>query len=173
MTSGKKGISVISVLQNFYCSGKFAREIRNSSNYFGLFRNSCDQTINSRAARDLGLTHAWKSAEKDLSKTEFPYAFCDLTSKGQLSNYRLYTDILSRVRVCYNSFGMKGYMVPEPVFLKHFKILAEKNGEVKAIENNANTGKELSELCSKRKKVLSSSKKKAKKEKLDRPLIKL
>ena len=37
--SGKRSISVISVVQNYFLQGKFSQTIKNCSNYVALFRN--------------------------------------------------------------------------------------------------------------------------------------
>ena len=169
VTSGKKAISIICVLQNFYCSGKYSREIRNSANYFCLFRNSCDQSINSRAARDLGLLSAWKSAEKELSQKQYPYAFCDVTSKGSISNYRLYTNILDPVRVVYSVSGMRGYVVPEKFFTKYFSIISETGRTVRAIEGYENQKKNIQESN----KITNSKKRRRKRKTEDKELIQI
>ena len=165
---GEKNISIICVLQNFYTAGKYAREIRNSANTFCLFRNSCDNSINTRAARDLGLSSAYKSAEKEFSHTEFPYCYIDCSSKGSIANYRLFTDILSPIRTSFSVDGMKGYVVPEKFFLKYFKILSESGRSVRAVEKDENAKKNLQHS-----KIKKRSKKRRKNEEKSTPLLKL
>ena len=109
--SGKKSLSIILVTQNYFMQGKHSREIRNSCNYVGLFRNCCDDLLNSRVAQAFGLKAAYAAAEKDLFHCEvYPFIFIDQTQKGQISQYRLYTKIIGQIREAYSKTGMKGYI---------------------------------------------------------------
>ena len=115
--SGKKNLSVICVTQNYFQQGKYARDIRNSSNYVCLFRNCGDSSLNSRVAKCFGLKRAYEAAERDTYSCKiYPYFFVDQTQRAQLSSFRLYTDILGPMRTCYDTEGMKGYIIKETDF---------------------------------------------------------
>ena len=57
--SGKKDLSIIVVTQNYFQQGKYSRDIRNSCNYVGLFRNCGDSSLNKRVSQCLGLRKAY------------------------------------------------------------------------------------------------------------------
>ena len=131
--SGKKNLSIILVTQNYYMQGKHSRDIRNSCNYVALFRNCCDLTLNRRVARDFGLLGACIAAEESVFMNKIhPYIFIDQTQAAQLSQFRLYIDILGTFRVAFNNEKMKGYIIPESEFKKVFTILEKNNFAVKA-----------------------------------------
>ena len=140
--SGKKSLSIILVTQNYFMQGKHSREIRNSCNYVGLFRNCCDDLLNSRVAQAFGLKAAYAAAEKDLFHCEvYPFIFIDQTQKGQISQYRLYTKIIGQIREAYSKTGMKGYILTEDDFLSAFRVIREKPGIVIAANKNENSNR--------------------------------
>ena len=142
--SGKKNLSIILVTQNYFMQGRHSREIRNSCNYVGLFRNCCDDRLNSRVATAFGLKDAYAAAEKDLFHCEiYPFIFIDQTQRGQISNYRLYTKIIGKIREAYSKSGMKGYILSEDDFKSAFEVLSEKSGTVLAIRKNENKTKSV------------------------------
>ena len=61
--SGKKDLSIIVVTQNYFQQGKYSRDIRNSCNYVGLFRNCGDSSLNKRVAHCFGLQKAYEAVE--------------------------------------------------------------------------------------------------------------
>ena len=143
--SGKKQISVILVTQNYFLQGKHSRDIRNSCNYVGLFRNCCDHLLNKRVATAFGLKNAYDAAEKDIYNSQvYPYMFIDQTQRSQLSSFRLFTDILGDCKVAYGANGMKGYILTEDDFLSAFNIIREKPGIVIAANKNEDKNKTLS-----------------------------
>ena len=134
--SGKKGISIICVTQNYFIQGPFSRDIRNSTNYVCLFRNCADDKLNKRVAVALGITKAFSKAEEDVFQTQvYPYIFIDQTQRNQIYSWRVYTDILNKIRISYNLNGMKGFVLPETEFLRAYKILEEKLKTVSVTEN--------------------------------------
>ena len=150
--SGKRNLSIIVVTQNYFQQGKYGRDIRNSCNYVGLFRNCGDSSLNTRVAQCFGLKKAYKAAEKDLYNSEiYPYFFIDQTQRAQLSTFRLYTEILSPIRTCYDTAGMKGYIVDESIFIRKFKIIQRHKRSVIAVERNENTTSPLSKSRKRRK----------------------
>ena len=142
--SGKKNLSIILVSQNYFMQGKHSREIRNSCNYVGLFRNCCDDHLNSRVATAFGLKAAYAAAEKDLYHSQiYPFIFIDQTQRGQISSYRLFTKIIGKVKEAYSKIGMKGYILSEEDFNAAFKIINEKTGSVIAIRKDENPSRHL------------------------------
>ena len=133
--SGKKNISIICVTQNYFTQGKYSRDIRNSSNYVALLRNCADARLNKRVATAFGLDKAYTAAEIIFDHEIYPYVFIDQTQRAQLSSYRLYTDILGRYKVAYNTNGMKGYILTEADFKAAFKIIENKKKSVIATQN--------------------------------------
>lgn len=120
--SGKLSISVILMSQNLFAKGKFGRDIRNSSNFLALFRNCADSRLNLNVARMAGLAKAFEAARIDQDGEMFPVVFLDLSQKGQLSPYRLYTRLFGRYQIAYSEAGMKGYIINENDFESYFKV---------------------------------------------------
>ena len=121
--SGKKKICVMIMTQNNFTQGKYGRDIRNSCNFSVLFRNCCDTNINKRITSMAGLSKAFDAASRDQSGKMYPYIFIDQSQQGQLSNYRLYTDIFGRFKKVWSVDGMKGYIVCESDFHTIFETL--------------------------------------------------
>ena len=125
--SGKRRICVIVMTQNNFTKGRYGREIRNSCNYSVLFRNCCDTSINENVTRMAGLKHAFRAASKDQVGEKYPYIFIDQSQQGQVSNYRLYTDIFGEYKIVWSVDGMKGYIVGATDFEQFFKIIEDNN----------------------------------------------
>jgi len=142
--SGKKNISVIVVTQNYFLQGKHSRDIRNSCNYVGLFRNCADASLNRRVATAFGLKNAYNAAEKDIYRTQvYPYIFIDQTQRAQLSDFRLYVDILGDFKTAYSTTGMKGYILTEKDFLAAYRIISDKKLFVISTRKNENSAREV------------------------------
>ena len=135
--SGKVGLSVILMSQNLFSKGKFGRDIRNSSNFIALFRNCADSRLNLNLARMVGLQKAFEAARMELDGKMFPVMFLDLSQKGQLSPYRLYTKIFGKYKIAFSNTGMKGYIINENDFESYFKVSlgAGNNFEAEKNEN--------------------------------------
>ena len=146
--SGKRNISVMIMTQNYFVSGRFSRNIRNSCNYSVLMRNCCDATINTRAARAMNLTKPVTRAEQSNAETEYPYIFIDQTQKGQVSGYQIYTDIFNVFKKCYSNAGMPSFIIPEKDFYAVFEILQQKNRVVLAKQRDENEIRATSEPSS-------------------------
>ena len=142
--SGKKKISVIIMTQNNFSKGKYGREIRNSCNFAVLFRNCCDASINENVARMAGLKKAYDAASHDLEGVMYPHILLDQSQQGQLSPYRLYTNIFDRFRVAYSINGMKGYVVGAPDFESVFQVISDSK-TFSAKVNGKDSRRELSE----------------------------
>ena len=132
--SGKKKICVIIMTQNNFTKGKYGREIRNSCNYSVLFRNCCDVSINENIARMIGLKMAFQAVSIAIEGDKYPYIFLDQSQKGQLTRFRLYTDIFGEYKVSWSLDGMKAYIVGAQDFELFFKVFSE-GSEFSAREN--------------------------------------
>ena len=120
--SGKRRLAVMIMTQNNFTQGKYGREIRNSCNFSVLFRNCCDTSINENIARRAGLKLAFNSAWNQIKNSEYPCIFIDQSQKGQLTPYRLYTNIFTRYPEVWSVNGMKGYIVGAQDFETIFKV---------------------------------------------------
>ena len=132
--SGKKQICVIIMTQNNFTRGRYGREIRNSCNFSVLFRNCCDTSINENIARMAGVKTAYRSALDDQSGSRYPYVLIDQSQKGQMTPYRVYTNIFDRHITVWSVGGMKAFVIGAQEFLSIFTV--EENGrEYTAIKN--------------------------------------
>ena len=134
--SGKKNICVIIMTQNNFTKGKYGREIRNSCNYSVLFRNCCDTSINENIARMAGLSRAYAAAKTEIETVKYPYVFIDQSQQGQLSKYRLYTNIFGRFMETWSVDGMKGYVIGANDFHTIFKVIFEDSENFRANEDS-------------------------------------
>ena len=142
--SGKRNICVIIMTQNNFSKGKYGREIRNSCNFTVMFRNCCDVSINENIARMAGLKKAYDAALNSNYGQQYPYLFLDQSQKGQLSPYRLYTDIYSRHKIVFSVDGMKAVVIGAQDFEQFFDLFS--NGlEFTAEEKNANKPTKVSQ----------------------------
>ena len=127
--SGKKSISVLILSQRYFSQGKFGLNIRNNCNFTILLRN-VDAKLNIRVASLMNLKVAISKAIEDTYDGNYwPYVFIDSSPRGQVSGYRVYTDIFSRFQVTYSSVGMKAYILSEKDFLQYFKTTGKHTAE--------------------------------------------
>ena len=144
--SGKRNICVMIMTQNNFSKGKYGREIRNSCNFSVLFRNCCDVSINENIARMAGMKKAYDAAYLDLQGEKYPYMVLDQSQKGQLSPYRLYTNIFDRFPICYSVDGMKAYVIGAQDFELFFEVFSEKN-KFTANELKSTSTAESKKIC--------------------------
>ena len=135
--SGKKKICVMIMTQNNFTSGKYGRDIRNSCNFAVLFRNCCDSNINLRVTTMAGLRKAYLAATTNEQACMYPYLFIDQSQRGQLSRYRLYTDIFGKFKTAWSVAGMKGYVIDESDFLSVYAAI-EKGKTFEAVHKYVN-----------------------------------
>ena len=83
----------------------------------------------------LGLKKAFEAATTNQSGVKYPYIFIDQSQQGQLSPYRLYTDIFSKHRVVWSVDRMKGYIIGAPDFEAVFKIIEDNKTFTAKYEN--------------------------------------
>ena len=133
--SGKRKICVMIMTQNNFSKGKYGREIRNSCNFTVMFRNCCDVSINENIARMAGLKKAFDAAICSNIGKQYPYLFLDQSQKGQLTPYRLYTDIYSRQKIVFSVDGMKAVVIGAHDFEQLFDVFSN-GSEFTAKERN-------------------------------------
>lgn len=164
--SGKNNLSVLILSQRYFASGKYGLNIRNNCNFTVLMRN-VDSRLNCRIASSLGLNIPIQKAVDSTYENNFwPYIFVDSSPRAQVSGYRCYIDIYSRVQVAFNQKGMKGYIISETDFLRNFKLVgnntAKQNGQHSKIsistkpreKTNTETSKNITrQICERAKKL--------------------
>ena len=139
--SGKHRLCVMIMTQNNFTKGKYGREIRNSCNFSALFRNCCDASINEKAAQMSGLRKAYLAASRHVENEMYPYVFLDQSQQGQLSNYRLYTDIFGRFMKVWSLSGMKGYIIGASDFEIFFDIYQREGSNIFEATRNVDKNK--------------------------------
>jgi len=129
--SGKKMLSVIIMSQRYFAHGKFGMNIRNNCNFTVLMRNS-DGRVNARVASLLNQkTAITRAIEDTYTNNYYPYIFIDSSPRGQVSGYRVYTNIFSKYQEVYDTKGMKSYVIAENDFLQNFSITNSTTAERK------------------------------------------
>ena len=129
--SGKKMLSVIIMSQRYFAHGKFGMNIRNNCNFTVLMRNS-DGRVNARVASLLNQkTAITRAIEDTYTNNYYPYIFIDSSPRGQVSGYRVYTNIFSKYQEVYDTKGMKSYVIAENDFLSNFSITNSTTAETK------------------------------------------
>ena len=73
-----------------------------------------------------GMRKAYESAYLDLQGQQYPYMLLDQSQKGQLSPYRLFTNIFDRFPICYSVDGMKAYVIGAQDFELFFDVFSDK-----------------------------------------------
>lgn len=89
----------------------------------------------------VGLRQAFEAARIDLDGQMFPVMFLDLSQKGQLSQYRLYTNLFGSFQTVFATNGMKGYIINENDFESYFKVILGEGNNFEAEENENKTPK--------------------------------
>ena len=72
-----------------------------------------------------GMRKASEAANNDLQGSQYPYILLDQSQKGQLSPYRLFTDIFTKYPICFSLDGMKAYVVGAQDFELFFDVISE------------------------------------------------
>ena len=116
--SRKKNLHVIIMTQRYFSNGKYALNIRNSSNYHVLMRNA-DEHANTRAARTMGLSQEFKLANEITSRELYPYFFFDKTNNARANKLQLYIDIFAKFPKIVMKTGLN-YLISANDFDKAF-----------------------------------------------------
>ena len=155
----KRGISVILLVQNIYAQGKHFRNIRLNATAIVMFKFRSGQDVNKRLLRDLGLQHMISASQLQSALAErYSYLLFDLHPNLQSDFGCVRSNIFSEN---FRVFMKMEYVaIPKDLFIKHFKIIDQKNGKIKAIKNEIE--------IKKRKKQDSASSKRSKKRRRSR-----
>ena len=95
--SSKRKLHCIIMTQRYFSQGKFALNIRNSSNYHILMRNA-DERTNLRAADTMNLKTEILKANECNENVMYPYIFIDKTNYARVTGLKVYIDIFSKYR---------------------------------------------------------------------------
>ena len=93
--SSKRKLHCIIMTQRYFAQGKFALNIRNSSNYHVLMRNA-DERINLRAADSMNLKQEVLKANEYNENEMYPYMFIDRSNHARVTGIKLYIDLFSK-----------------------------------------------------------------------------
>ena len=121
--SSKRKLHCIIMTQRYFAQGKFALNIRNSSNYHVLMRNA-DERTNLRAADSMNLKKEIIKANECNESKMYPYIFIDKTNYARVTGIKVYIDIFSK----YKQVIMKSklhYLITEEDFKPRFQIIDE------------------------------------------------
>ena len=121
--SSKRKLHCIIMTQRYFAQGKFALNIRNSSNYHVLMRNA-DERTNLRAADSMNLKKEIIKANECNENKMYPYIFIDKTNYARVTGIKVYIDIFSK----YKQVIMKSkrhYLITEEDFKPRFQIIDE------------------------------------------------
>ena len=121
--SSKRKLHCIIMTQRYFAQGKFALNIRNSSNYHVLMRNA-DERTNLRAADSMNLKKEIIKANECNETKMYPYIFIDKTNHARVNGIKVYIDIFSK----YKQVIMKSkrhYLITEEDFKPRFEIIDE------------------------------------------------
>ena len=121
--SSKRKLHCIIMTQRYFAQGKFALNIRNSSNYHVLMRNA-DERTNLRAADSMNLKKEIIKANECNESKMYPYIFIDKTNYARVTGIKVYIDIFSK----YKQVIMKSkrhYLITEEDFKPRFEIIDE------------------------------------------------
>ena len=148
----KRGISVILLVQNIYQQGKHFRNIRLNATAIVMFKFRAGQDVNKRLLRDLGLQHVISANQlQDALRERYSYLLFDLHPNLQSDFGCVRSNIFSKNFSVF--YKMEYVAIPKELFIKHFQIIDQKNGKIKAIKD------ELEIKQSKKSKSPKSSKK--------------
>jgi len=121
--SSKRKLHCIIMTQRYFAQGKFALNIRNSSNYHILMRNA-DERTNLRAADSMNLKKEIIKANECNENKMYQYIFIDKTNHARVTGIKVYIDIFSK----YKQVIMKSklhYLITEEDFKPRFQIIDE------------------------------------------------
>ena len=125
--SSKRNLHCMIMTQRYFAQGKFALNIRNSSNYHILMRNA-DERTNLRAADTMNLKKEIIKANEYNQREMYPYIFIDKTSHARVNGIKVYVDIFSKYpKIIVNS--KLHYLISEKDFKERFRTIDENTAE--------------------------------------------
>ena len=95
--SGKNHLHCMIMTQRYFAQGRYALNIRNSSNYHVLMRNA-DEHTNTRVADKMKLKVEVQKANELNENKLYPYIFIDVNNFSRLNGVRVYIDIFSKFK---------------------------------------------------------------------------
>ena len=121
--SSKRKLHCIIMTQRYFAQGKFALNIRNSSNYHVLMRNA-DERTNLRASDTMNLKKEIIKATECNENEMYPYIFIDKTNHARVTGLKVYIDIFSKYRKVIMKSNLY-YLIGEKDFKKRFHKIDE------------------------------------------------
>ncbi len=130
----KRRISIILLVQNIYQQGKYFRNIRLNSTGIIIFKFRAGRDVNKRLLRDLGLQDMISIDQLDRALAEkYSYILFDLHPDRHCDFGCVRSNIFdTNFSVFYK---MEYVAITKADFLKYFKIIESKSGQIKAIKN--------------------------------------
>lgn len=119
--SSKRKLHCFIMTQRYFAQGKFALNIRNSSNYHILMRNA-DERTNLRAADTMNLKCEIIKANQCNEREMYPYIFIDRTSQARLTGIKVYIDIFSNQKKVIMQSKLY-YLIADKDFKARFKAI--------------------------------------------------
>ena len=119
--SSKRKIHCIIMTQRYFSQGKYALNIRNSSDYHVLMRNS-DERTNLRAADAMNLKQEVLKANEYNENEMFPYIFIDRSNQARVTKIKVYIDLFSKYMKVVMKSGLK-YIIDASDFNARFKLI--------------------------------------------------
>ena len=134
VTARKRDISLILMTQNLYHPGKHFRNIRLNASGFVLFKFFAGVDVNHRFLRDVGLAKTVPpSMLEQIYSKRFSYIFVDLHPNRQSEFAIVRGNIFNNIISIYNK--MEYIAISKADFVKYFKIIEAKEGQIKAVKN--------------------------------------
>ena len=121
--SSKRKLHCIVMTQRYFAQGKYALNIRNSSNYHILMRNA-DERTNLRAADTMNLKREIVKANECNENEMFPYIFIDKTNYARVTGLKVFVDIFSKYRKVIMKSNLF-YLIGEKDFESRFHKVDE------------------------------------------------
>ena len=121
--SSKRKLHCIIMTQRYFAQGKFALNIRNSSNYHVLMRNA-DERINLRAADSMNLKKEVLKANEYNENEMYPYMFIDRSNQARVTGLKVYIDLFSKCMKVIMGTQLKA-LVDWKEFTSRFKLIDE------------------------------------------------
>ena len=119
--SSKRKLHCFIMTQRYFAQGKFALNIRNSSNYHILMRNA-DERTNIRAADTMNLKREILKANQCNEKEMYPYIFIDRTCQARVTGIKVYIDIFSKQKKVIMQSKLF-YLIADKDFKARFKTI--------------------------------------------------
>ena len=121
--SSKRKLHCFIMTQRYFAQGKYALNIRNSSNYHILMRNA-DERTNLRASDTMNLKKEIIKATECNENEMYPYIFIDKTNHARVTGLKVYIDIFSKYRKVIMKSNLY-YLIGAKDFNKRFHKIDE------------------------------------------------